>query len=180
MRKRAPVQREGWGTGAPGENLAIEQVLELLESNPRRLAGLTVGLSKQRLHAKPGAEQWSLNEVLAHLRSCSDVWGDCMQRMIEENTPTIRIVSPRTWIRRTDYPDLDFASSFRAYRRQRAALLSLLRPLPARAWTRSATMVGIRVPKRDVLFYARWLASHERSHVMHVERILKGRAASQK
>lgn len=51
--------------------LTIEQALSLLEAAPPRIATATAGLTQAQLHAKP--DEWSANDVLAHLRSCADV-----------------------------------------------------------------------------------------------------------
>ncbi len=157
----------------PRKALTTEQVLTLLAATPERLAALTVGLSPAQLHAAPGDGEWSVNDVLAHLRSCADVWGNCIAAILAGDRPTLRAIDPRTWIERTDYPDQAFRPSLHAFTRQRADLLAVLEPLPPDAWARAATVTGAgRVLERTVLSYAQWLARHERSHVKQVERIV--------
>ena len=53
-------------------------------------------------------------QVLAHLRACADVWGNYIRTIIAEDRPQFRAVSPRTWIKQTDYPDLAFRPSLGA------------------------------------------------------------------
>src|SRR5882672_5691635 len=98
------------------------------------------GLPRARLQSSPRRDEWSPNDVLAHLRSCSDMWGRYIAKIIAEDRPTIRAMSPRTWIKSTNYPELEFASSLRAFRKQRAELLALLTPLPKASWSRRATV----------------------------------------
>jgi uncharacterized damage-inducible protein DinB len=153
--------------------LTVDQVLVQLKEQPDAIATLTANLSRARLHRAPSAGAWSVNDVLAHLRSCSDMWGKYIATIIAEDRPTIRAMNPTTWIKSTNYPELDFAPSFRAYAKQRAELLALLRPLPEAAWSRGATVTGAGRPReRTVLEYAQWLANHERSHVKHIARIV--------
>lgn len=155
--------------------LTIDQVLTRLAEQPREIAALTAGLPRARLHRAPSRGEWSVNDVLAHLRSCGDMWGKYMAMIIAEDRTTIRAMNPTTWIKRTNYPELEFAPSFRAFTRQRAELLALLRPLPKAAWSRSATVTGAGRPReRTVLEYAQWLANHERTHVNHIARIVSG------
>ncbi len=155
--------------------LTIDVVLTRLAEQPKEIAAVTAGLPRARLHRAPSRGDWSLNDVLAHLRSCSDVWGKYMATIIAEDRPTIRAMSPRTWIKNTNYPELDFAPSFRAFTKQRAELLALLRSLPKAAWSRTATVTGAGKPRdRTVLEYAEWLANHERSHVKQMARIANG------
>ena len=86
----------------------------------------------------------------------------------------LRPIDPRTWIKQTDYPELEFRSSLQAFTIQRAGLLSVLEHLPHEAWVRAATVTGAgRVLERTVLSYAQWLATHERPHVKQIARISK-------
>jgi hypothetical protein len=157
----------------PGRSLTIEQVLTLLAETPPRIAALTAGLAPAHLHATPTHDGWSANEVLAHLRACADVWGTCIVAMLAEDTPTLRAVNPRTWIKKTDYLELAFRPSLGAFATQRADLLAVLDPLPDEGWSRAATVTGAgKALERTVLFYAQWLARHERQHVKQVERIV--------
>lgn len=154
-------------------SLTAERVLSLLVVAPPRIAELTAGLSEKQLHAAPNEGEWSVNEVLAHLRSCADVWGGCIATILAEDRPTIRAVNPRTWIKQTDYLDLDFRPSFDAFTTQRAALLAVLEPLPPEGWLRSATVTGAgNVLERSVHGYAQWLVRHERPHLKQIARIV--------
>jgi hypothetical protein len=158
----------------PEKLIANQQILTLLAENPARIAALTEGMSHAQLHTAPNPGEWSVNDILAHLRSCADVWGGCIERIIAEDHPTLRAVNPRTWIKQTDYPEQEFQTSLEAYRTQRARLLVLLESLPPEAWYRSATVTGAgKTLERTIAFYAGWLARHERSHLKPVERIVK-------
>src|SRR5438270_1388745 len=102
----------------------------MLTEAPQRIAALTGYLEPAQLRTAPGPDEWSANDVLAHLRSCADVWGDCIAVILAEDRPTLRAIDPRTWIKRTNYPDLDFRPSLQAFTEQRAALLAVLEALP--------------------------------------------------
>jgi len=154
--------------------LTIEQVLARLAEAPPRLAALTANLAPAQLQTRPGPADWSLNDVLAHLRSCSDMWGGYIRTILTEDRPTFRAVNPTTWIKHTDYPELEFRRSLRGYAAQRAELLALLQPLPPKAWSRSATVTGGGKPRQRTVFtYAQWLANHERSHFRQIVRLAK-------
>jgi hypothetical protein len=122
--------------------LPIKRIRALLAAGPSHIAEFTTGLTETQLHAAPGPGEWSGNEVLAHLRSCSDVWGSCIVTIISQATPTIRAVNPRTWIKSTSYLEQKFQSSLQAFTAQRVELLAVLEPLKPRIWSRSATITG--------------------------------------
>ena len=153
--------------------LTIEQALAALAETPTRLAALTLSLLPAQLQSQPAPHEWSLNDILAHLRACSDMWGGYIQKILADDQPTFRAVNPTTWIKQTNYPDLDFRPSLHVFTAQRTELLALLKPLPAVAWERSATVTGVGKPRqRTVMTYARWLANHERSHLRHITRLI--------
>ena len=154
--------------------MAPEQALALLTEAPRRIAALTKGLTEAQLHRAPARGEWSANEVLAHLRACADTRGEAIGTILGSEHPTFRAVNPRTWLKETDYLELDFRPSLRAFTKQRAALLGILRPLTPRGWSRAATVTGAGRPlERTVLDYADWVAVHERPHLKQLADIVE-------
>ena len=167
---RISAEREQY---VPGRSLTIEQVLGLLAETPPRLEALTADLVPAHLHSAPSDDEWSASDVLAHLRACADVWGRCIQTIITEERPTLQAVNPRTWIEQTDYRELEFQPSLCAFASQRTALLTILEQLPPDGWSRAATVTGAgKALERTVLFYAQWLAEHERPHVKQIARLV--------
>ena len=158
----------------PQRPLTSKQIMTMLAAAPPRLAALTAGLAPAQLHTSPDHVEWSARDVLAHMRACADMWGGCIVAILAEDRPTLRAVNPRTWIKKTDYPEQDFQLSLQAFTIQRAELLAVLEPLPSEGWLRAATVTGAgRVLERTVMFYAQWLALHERPHIKQIERIVR-------
>ena len=156
----------------PRPAVTVEQVLTLLAETPENIATITAGLTPAQLQAFPGPDEWSANDVLAHLRSCADVWGKCIRTMIDQDAPRIRAISPRSWIKRTNYRELKFRPSLRDFAAQRADLLALLTHLTPKAWSRTARVTAAgKVLTPTVLSYAERLAVHERHHMEQFARI---------
>ena len=76
----------------------ISRLLALLTQAPIRLEEVTRGQPSTRLTLQTDLEPWSVNDILAHLRACSDVWGATIIAMLVKDNPTIRYVSPRSSI----------------------------------------------------------------------------------
>jgi hypothetical protein len=151
--------------------MTVPQVMDQLRATPMRLRELTAGVPSETLVTPPAPDEWSANEVLAHLRACSDKWGDCATRIVEEDHPRLRATNPRIWITKTDLPDLEFAPSLRALVRQRKALLAVLEGLDPEDWLRTGTLVGAGRPvDLTAHSYAERLARHERPHVKQIAR----------
>lgn len=64
---------------------SIGEVLSRLAEQPKEIAGLTAGLPGARLRRSSGRDEWSVNDVLAHLRSCSDMWGLYMATIVRDD-----------------------------------------------------------------------------------------------
>lgn len=154
--------------------LRREEILALLEATPERIATATAGLPAARARVAPKTGEWSLNDILAHLRACADVGGDAIARILAENHPTLKSVDPRVHVMETDYLRVDFESSLHAFARQRARSLAVLRRLKPTDWSRGARVIGgSRTREESVLSYAHWLARHERAHYPEIERLAR-------
>jgi hypothetical protein len=151
----------------------IQLVLKGLASTPRQIARIARGHDDRQLHRQPAAEAWSARDIVAHLRACADVWGRSIEQMIKEDHPTIRYVSPRGWIKKTDYLDQGFRVSLRSFTEARTALLDTLRTLDTAGWSRGATFTGTTLGRdATVLIYARRISDHEVQHVEQLRRTL--------
>ena len=152
----------------------IEAVLKQLAATPRQLAALSRHWDDSRLQARPGDETWSPNEILGHLRVCADVWGKSIMAMIMQDHPTMRYVSPRSRLKKTNYLQLEFGVSLEAFAQQRKDLLQVLKALSHQDWSRGATFTATtRGREQTVLSYACRMANHEGVHCEQMQAVLK-------
>ncbi len=148
----------------------IEKYLQLLEETPQRLLKSTKSADEMRLQQRTAKEQWSVNDILAHLRACADVWGDSIDAMLAEEHPTVPYRHPRQWIKKTDYPELPFHESLKAFTAQRKQLLKILKRLSLEDWSRTATIQG---REHTVFTQVRRMATHENVHCEQIESLLQ-------
>ncbi len=148
----------------------IAHFLESLAEAPRRIAVATKGLPEARLTLRTEEEPWSVNDILAHLRASADVREKFIHSMLTQDHPTLRYISPRSYVRKTNYPDLAFHESFRAYKKQRNELLKRLGDLSIEDWSRTAI---IKERPETVFGYTRYLTEHESAHCEHIEKLVK-------
>jgi uncharacterized damage-inducible protein DinB len=151
----------------------------ILEATPGRIATATQGRTDRQLTKEPAPDAWSVNQVLAHLRACADVWGASIERILKEDTPSFRYVSPRAWIRTTNYLNLEFQPSFLAFQQQRAALLLTLKQLSEADWRRRAVVKASKLREETVESYVCRLAEHEAGHCAQIERIVRIRPSAE-
>ena len=149
------------------------QILTLLSETPKQITQIARGCSDRQLHRKPAPDAWSAREIVAHLRACAEVWGRSIDKMVTENHPTIRYVSPRGWIGRTDYLERSFRESLREFSHARVGLIETLRALDSAGWSRRATFTGTTLGgEATVLCYATRIADHEVGHLDQLRRTL--------
>ena len=145
-----------------------------LAETPKAISRITRDCTVRQLHRKPAADAWSAREIVAHLRACAEVWGRSIERMLAEDHPTIRHVSPRAWIRKTDYLRQGFHESLEDFSRRRGALVKTLGALDARDWSRGATFTATTLGRQaTVLDYAKRIADHEVRHLAQLRRTLE-------
>ena len=148
----------------------IDEVLQRLAATPQRVETATAGATPAQLTDKADAKSWSVNEILAHLRAGVDVWGETIDRMLAEDEPTLHHISPRTYLRKTNYGEIHFAESWAIFVAERAVLLEKLRPLTLAQWSRSAT---IKERQHTVFSQTRRMALHEEGHCAQIEGLME-------
>ncbi|MGE5595992.1 MAG: DinB family protein [Hyphomicrobiales bacterium] len=121
-------------------------LIESLAETVRWFEGAARQLPAESLTTAPSPGEWSLNQLLWHIRAQSDVYGEHIARILGEESPSWRHVSPRARMKKARYDRLPFAESFAAFERQRAELLARFSALPPEAWQRVAL---VRLPGRE-------------------------------
>ena len=83
----------------------------------------------------------------------------------------MRYVSPRGWIKKTDYLQLSFHETLRAFSQERVVLVRTLSKLSASGWARGATFSATTLGRKaTVLSYATRIADHEVRHLDQLRR----------
>lgn len=153
--------------------LSTGPILDILARTPTALYEATSGLREADLRRRPEPDDWSLSEILAHLRASADIRGDQrIDRMLGETEPTFQTVSPRSAVAAAEYAAEPFSESLISFTSQRMRLLRQLRSLEPAEWQRGATLAGLRAPRYEtVQSEADALVRHEVRHLLQVRRL---------
>lgn len=131
-------------------------------------------LSADQLRVSPVAGGWSPNEILWHIRATADVHGEHIRRILDEDEPRWRHVSPRARMKKARYDQLPFAESFAAFAQQRGDLVALLGSVGPEAWERVA-LVFVPYYKSEWRLSLQplvWgMADHEEGHCRQMEAV---------
>ncbi|MCL4265385.1 MAG: DinB family protein [Anaerolineae bacterium] len=144
----------------------IAEVLALLVETPARIATATAVLTETQLHTPPSAKEWSIAQILAHLRGFDDVWTHTIYAMLTTENPHMPVFHPREWSKVVGYGRLPFTTSLQSFTLKRVELVVVLQKLPEEKWARPA-MLGNHT--HSVFSQARRLALHEATHWAEIE-----------
>ena len=140
----------------------IEIHLETLRQTPKVFARLAADFTETQLRLRPSPDEWSLQEILAHLHACAEVWGDDIERMIALDGTRFTKPHPRKVMvleRHTLPPFADAIVTFDALRKHQ---LTHLQELEIDYWDRGATINGRH---HTVYSQVRRMALHEAVHI---------------
>ncbi len=148
----------------------IETILIALADTPRIFADATAEIKDAQLHFRADKNAWSASDILAHIRSCADVWTHSIYAMLAEKEPVLPDINERKWTKVTRYAELPFSESLQAFTLHRSSLIRVLQDLPFENWERSAIIFE---RKHSVFTQARRMARHEMEHCEQVESLLQ-------
>ena len=142
--------------------------LRTLVEAPQRISACTRGLDEARLRMAPAPDEWSVVEIMAHVRGCAEVWSYSIYAMLVLDNPELTFFHPRDWSKKLGYASLPFAENFQAYKLGRDNLVRILDGLPFEAWGRSARFTGKTNPY-TVFGETLRMARHELDHCQQLE-----------
>lgn len=122
-------------------------------------------------HRRPGDSEWSLAEILCHLRDVTlEIHIPRVKTILESQDAFIEGVDSDVWAVERDYCNQDGASAYKAFIKAQLELIDLLAGLDADDWQRTAnhTIFGPTTLRELFVFAAR----HERLHIRQIQATL--------
>jgi FMN phosphatase YigB (HAD superfamily) len=146
-------------------------LLAILRSTPAALTGLLEPLAPEALTASPAADEWSVTEVLCHMRDVErEVNQPRIRQILEEDAPFIPAQMPDAWAKTRSYQTQNGMSALREFTSARIQTLEMLDGLAPAQWSRKArhAIFGPTTLQELVGFNA----EHDRLHIQQVYRII--------
>jgi hypothetical protein len=153
---------------------SVDSVLGILSATPAVLNGLSRGLDSSAWSHKPTPNDWSLSELVCHLR---DTEREIHQMQItlfkEQSEPFIPRPDTSVWASQRDYAHEDGASALKEFYDARRKTLGLIKEVSAEhsAWDRKARH-AIFGPT-NFLEVVGFIAEHDRLHIQQAWGTLK-------
>lgn len=147
-------------------------LLAWLRAVPAAAAALAQPLSLESWAQRPTAEEWSLTEILAHLRDVDqDVNLPRFQKLAAENNPFLPGVDTDSWAEQRGYRQQNGPECLRQFVQARIQLIQHLTSLPAEAWQQTARHAIFGPTSLQEL--VRFIITHDRSHLQQIHDTLR-------
>lgn len=147
----------------------------ILKATPAALSTWVRELPPAAWTKRPDAKEWSLTEVLCHLRDSDlEINLPRLQVILRQENPIVEGVNSDTWAEERDYFHQDGAEALSDFAQTRIKLLALLEGLGEEDWDRPArhTIFGPTTIQELVKFTAR----HDQLHIRQIKNILDHKA----
>ncbi|MGQ9573389.1 MAG: DinB family protein [Dehalococcoidia bacterium] len=144
---------------------------------PSQVEELVQDLSEDALRWRPSPQEWSIKEVCCHLRDFSEIGGERIRRMLNEDQPFLPSYDQESLASDRDYQNERMPLVLTALRAFSGGLAYLLENLSEEGWQRTArpegALAGMRpgAAERHVISiaqYAQLLADHGREHLEQI------------
>ncbi len=171
----------------------VGQRLARLARMPNQLAAAIRGRNTGGLARRPDARNWSVTEIVCHLRDVEELCILRFHAMLAMDDPAVFVVGappkdaarwgiagevpfpldPDRWAEERQYARNDPRAALTAFARRRRELLALLKTLTPEQWRR-----GCIHPVHDRVTFEDWtagMAAHDDNHLDQLRRALDGR-----
>ena len=153
---------------------SVDSVLGILSATPAVMNGLSHGLGSSAWSHEPTPDDWSLSELVCHLRDTErEIHQMQIELFKEQNEPFIPRPDTSVWASQRDYFHEDGASALKEFNDARHKTLKLLKEITVErsVWERKARH-AIFGPT-NFLEIISFIADHDRMHIQQAWSTLK-------
>jgi hypothetical protein len=147
-------------------------LLDALKATPETLTGLLTGISDaQARSAKGGDEDWSVVEVVCHLRDAEEISLQRLEAMRDQENPLIVGYDQEALVRDRNYKESGLQSALSGFIAFRQRMIATLAALAPEQWERSGQ--HNEMGRITIFTHAIHKASHDAIHCAQIARQLK-------
>ena len=158
---------------APESTVEQLEIIEALKKLPEHLEQELAGVSDSARRFRPAEGEWSINEVVGHLRDMVEVWHMRLYRVWSQNDPLFDSFNGEASVVEKGYQDADPRRLVGEIAAERIKTVDLLSD--AVDWTRLGQQRG--TGRRTLKQFAEFVLSHDEDHLNQI-RALKGEATA--
>lgn len=149
-----------------------KEPLAVQAATAEKLERMVEGQPETVLRRRPGADSWSVSDIVAHLADAEIVIAFRMRLILGAPGSPLAAYDQDSWVSSGHYEKRDARKSVEQFRVVREANLALLRSLAPEQWKQFGmhSERGQETIERMV----RMTAGHDLNHLQQIERILPG------
>jgi hypothetical protein len=149
-----------------------DEIIVALRAVPDDVDAACRGLSDEQLRRRPAGEDWSVLEIVCHLRDSVSEEGVRVRRLVEEENPTLVPYDQEAWAIERRYREEDPRRALTALRAFWAGLAYQLENLSGEQWARA----GIHPETGPVTVRSRaeQEVEHARDHLAQLREVREG------
>jgi hypothetical protein len=151
------------------------EIIEALKHLPDAVLAETDGLSESTLRHRPAANEWSIKEIVGHLRDAAEVWHKRIYSVYSLTDPRFASFDGEAWVRERGYLDADVLSLVADMREWRLQTVDVL--AHAVDWTRLGQHSDIG--RRSLKQWAEYMIEHEAGHLASIRALKSGQLTRQ-
>ena len=140
------------------------EVIEALKHSPDLVEAEIAGLSDRVLRFRPSEHEWSITEVVGHMRDAAEVWYRRLYSVWSLTDPLFVSFDGEQYVRDRGYQDRDPHSVLAEMRHHRLKLVDLLSD--AVDWSRTGMQPG--VGRRTLKQFAEGQVQHDQTHLAQI------------
>jgi hypothetical protein len=114
-----------------------QEIVDILRALPNQIEELVQGLSEDAIRWRPSPSEWSIKEVCCHLRDFSEIDGERIRRMLNEDDPLLPSYDQEALARERDYQSESMPLVLTATRAFSGGFAYLLENLSEEEWQRT-------------------------------------------
>ena len=150
-----------------------QEPLKILAATPKKLERLIDGTSPAMLRKRPAPDQWSVNEILAHLADVEAVIGWRVRSVLGAPGTPIQAFDQDAWVTALHYEKRSPRESLDQIVALRRANLALYKRLTPEQWKQYG--MHSERGQESVERIVRMLAGHDLNHLQQIERAMTGK-----
>ncbi len=150
-----------------------KQPLAVQAATAKKLERLIKGVPTSKLRKRPGADKWSVSEILAHLGDAEIVIGFRMRLILGAPGTPIAAYDQNSWVTSGHYEKRDPCKSVEQFRVLREANLVLLRSLTPEQWKHWG--MHSERGQETIEQVVRMTAGHDINHLQQIESLLQAK-----
>ncbi len=150
--------------------LSPQEMIDILESIPRKVSDAISGVDDEVLGKKPSEEEWCIKEIVGHIIETDKLFVKRLETVLKsQSVPEIpRTLPPWKLHEGKGYENLTAAELIKRLEESRAASLELVKNLKNEDWVRKGTLMGTT---NSILDLGSWLTNHDRGHLAQIKRL---------